>query len=283
MPKTYLADADQVQGSRVNELSWREYFSDPVLLRLIETGLHYNRDLRVTILRVEEARSTFRIQRSERFPEVDLRGQGGRSRIPGDLSSTGNPTTSGNYRAEVGLNTWELDFWGRIRSLEDSVLESWLATDAAAQAVHVTLIAQIANTYLAVRELDERIGIARNSVESRQESYRIFQRRYEVGATSKLDVAQVETLLTQAQSLLVQLQQQYKTQVHALWRLVGSDPGIFPDKTPFDETTVLTPLSAGLPSELMISRPDVIAAEHRLRASNANIGAARAAFSRALC
>jgi NodT family efflux transporter outer membrane factor (OMF) lipoprotein len=122
------------------------------------------------------------------------------------------------------------------------------------------------------------VQIARQSVASREESYRIFQRRYEVGSTARLDVTQVQTLLTQAQSLLAQLEQQRATQINALRLLVGGDPGIEPQQEPFDETTVLAELDAGLPSTLLTSRPDIIAAEHRLLAANANIGAARAAF-----
>src|SRR5690625_95201 len=182
------------------------------------------------------------------------------------------------YRAEVGLTTWEIDLWGRVRNLERAALENWLATEAARQAVHTALIAEVANGYLGLRELEERVEIARQSVATRQASAHIFERRYAVGATARLDVTQVQTLLTQAQSLLAQLEQQRATQLHALQVLVGADPGVLPQKEPFDETTVLAPLDAGLPSELLIRRPDIIAAEHQLRAANANIGAARAAF-----
>jgi len=277
VPQAYPAPA-ATHGAVAHELAWRDFFTDPVLSRLIETALENNRDLRVAALRVDEARSAFRIQRGERFPEISVGGQGARSRLPGDLNASGLPMVGGEYRAEVGLTTWELDLWGRVRSLERSALESWLATEAAGQAVHIALVAQVANGYLAVRELDERVQIARQSVASREESYRIFQRRYEVGSTARLDVTQVQTLLTQAQSLLAQLEQQRATQINALRLLVGGDPGIEPQQEPFDETTVLAELDAGLPSTLLTSRPDIIAAEHRLLAANANIGAARAAF-----
>ena len=265
-------------GAHAGELAWQAYFTDPLLQRLIETALENNRDLRLAALRVEEASAAFRIQRSDRFPAVGVGAQGGRARVPGDLNMSGRSQVGGEYRAEVGLSTWELDLWGRVRNLEDAALQSWLASDAARQAVHLALIAQVADGYLGLREIDERVAIARQTVATREESYRIFRRRVEVGSTSKLDLTQVQTLLNQAQALLTQLEQARATQLHALALLVGADPGPLPTKAPFDETTVLAELRAGLPSELLVSRPDIISAEHQLRAGDANIGAARAAF-----
>lgn len=265
-------------GAHAGELAWQAYFTDPLLQRLIETALENNRDLRLAALRVEEASATFRIQRSDRFPAVGVGAQGGRARVPGDLNMSGRSQVGGEYRAEVGLSTWELDLWGRVRNLEDAALQRWLASDAARQAVHLALIAQVADGYLGLREIDERVAIARQTVATREESYRIFRRRVEVGSTSKLDLTQVQTLLNQAQALLTQLEQARATQLHALALLVGADPGPLPTKAPFDETTVLAELRAGLPSELLVSRPDIISAEHQLRAGDANIGAARAAF-----
>ncbi|MCW4646458.1 efflux transporter outer membrane subunit [Pseudomonas aeruginosa] len=257
---------------------WRSYFTDPILLRLIETALANNRDLRIAMLQVEEARATFSIQRSERVPGVSIDTQAARARTPGDLNFTGRSLVAGEYRAEVGLNSWELDLWGRVRDLEESALQSWLATEAAQQAVRITLISEVADGYLGLRELDERVENARQTVASREESYRIFSRRYEVGAIARLDLIQVQTLLTQAQSLLAELEQSRDSQINALRLLVGGDPGPLPQQGPFDETMVLADLPPGLPSELLARRPDIIEAEHRLRAANADIGAARAAF-----
>ena len=270
--------AGQAEAVRARDLGWRQYFKDPVLSKLIETALANNRDMRVAVLRVEEARAALNLQRSERFPAFTVGGQTVRSRVPGDMNPSGQAVTGGDYRAQIGLTTWELDLWGRVRSLEDAALQGWLASEAGRQAVHVALVSQVANNYLVVRELDERVQIARKSVESRQESYRIFSRRYEVGATSRLDVTQVQTLLTQAQSLLAQLEQQRAVQVHALQQLLGADPGVPLSGAPLNENVMLAELAPGLPSDLMLWRPDIIAAEHTLRAANANIGAARAAF-----
>lgn len=264
-------------GARAQDLPWNEYFTDPALRRLIETALANSRDLRTAALRVEEARAAFGIQRADRFPGVDVGAQGARARTPGDLNVSGDSVVGGEYRAELGLSSWELDLWGRVRNLEASALQNWLATGAARQAVRVALIAQVADGYLGLRELDERVAIARQTVASREASYRIFRRRFEVGATSKLELTQVQTLLTQAQSLHARLAQARARQLHALVQLVGSDPGPLPP-APLDQDAALAELQPGLPSELLANRPDILAAEHRLRAARVDIGAARAAF-----
>ena len=265
-------------GAQTDALAWSAYFTDPVLQQLIETALLNNRDLRLAALRTEEARAAFGIQRSERFPDLNVGGQGGRARVPGDLSGSGRSQVGSEYRAEVGLSSWELDLWGRVRDLETAALQNWLATDAAQQAVYLALIAQVAEGYLGLRELDERVAIAQQTVTTREESYRIFQRRHALGATSKLDLMQVQTLLNQAQMLHAQLQQARGNQLHALAILLGANPGPLPSRAAFNETMVLAELQAGLPADLLSNRPDILSAEHVLRASHANIGAARAAF-----
>ena len=270
--------AADASGANAAELSWQAYFRDPVLQRLIETALVNNRDLRVAALRAEEARAAFRIQRADQFPGFGIDAQSARARVPGDLSATGQSVVAGEYRAEVGLSSWELDLWGRVRNLKESALQSWLATDAGRRAAELALIGQVGDGYLGLRELDERVALARRTVQTREESYRIFSRRHEVGATSKLELTQVQTLLTQAQALLAQLELARAHQLHALGQLLGTHPGALPEATPFDETLLLAELTPGLPSAVLASRPDVAAAEHLLRGANANIGAARAAF-----
>ncbi len=278
VPDTWIDSTQDSQGRAVSTLAWNDYFTDPVLRKLIQTALDNNRDLRVALLQVEEARAAHQIQRAELFPQLNLAAQAARARVPGDLNLTGKPVTSGEYRAEVGVSSWELDLWGRVRSLNDSALQQWLATQAGAQAARTALIAQVASAYLNVRDVSERVALARRTVETRQESFRIFSRRFEVGATSKLDLTQVQMLLSQAQTLLAQLEQARAANIHALGLLIGAHPGPLPEAVPFDETMVLAELAPGLPSELLVTRPDIIAAEHRLMAAHADIGAARAAF-----
>ena len=265
-------------GAHAPDVAWQAYFTDPRLQSLIAQALASNRDMRVAALRVEEARAAYGIQRAEQFPTVALGASGSRTRVPGDLSLTGRAMTSAQYQAGLNVSAWELDFWGRVRSLKDSALQTLLASDEARRAIGVALVAQVANGYLGLRELDERVELARATVDSRAESLRIFTRRFEVGSISKLDLTQVETLLSQALSLSAQLEQARAVQAHALAQLVGGPVDLTPDTRRFDDASVLQPLHAGLPSALLTQRPDLMAAEHQLRAAQANIGAARAAF-----
>lgn len=265
-------------GAHAADIAWQAYFADARLQALIAQALASNRDIRIAALRVEEARAAYGIQRAEQFPTIALGASGSRARVPGDLSVTGRPMTSAQYQTGLNVSAWELDFWGRVRSLKDSALQTLLASDEARRAVGVALVAQVANGYLGLRELDERVALARATVDSRAESLRIFTRRFEVGSISKLDLTQVETLLSQALSLSAQLEQARAVQAHALAQLVGGPVDLTPDTRRFDDASVLQPLHAGLPSALLTQRPDLMAAEHQLRAAQANIGAARAAF-----
>lgn len=268
----------QASGQNATTLGWRSYFTDQRLQALIAQALENNRDLRIAVLRVEEMRATYGIQRAEQFPTVSATADGSRTRTPGDLSVTGKPMTSNRFQVGLGLNTWELDFWGRVRSLKDAALENYLATDSTRHAVALSLITQVANSYLTLREIDERLDLARKTTASREESLRIFRLRVEVGSTSRLDLTQVETLWLQAKALSAQLEQARAVQANALTLLVGAPVSLTPRPGYFDEAGVLGGLRVGLPSELLLQRPDIVAAEHQLKAANANIGAARAAF-----
>lgn len=178
----------------------------------------------------------------------------------------------------MGLAAWELDFWGRVRNLKDAALENYLATDEARRAATIGLIAEVADAYLILRELDERSVLARRTIVSREESFRIFTRRYEIGAIARMDLVQVETLLHQAKTLATQLEQARAAQAHALTLLVGAPLSPLPEDVPVDDRAVLPDLPVGLPADQLLQRPDIVAAEHHLRAAHANIGAARAAF-----
>jgi multidrug efflux system outer membrane protein len=264
-------------GPSAAATGWRAHFADAQLRELIERALANNRDLRTAVLRVEEARASYGIQRADRFPALGVDALGSRARTPGDLNITGRPLVAGQYQAELNLS-WEIDFWGRVRSLEDAALQNFLATEEARRAATVSLVAQVADSYLALRELDERLVLARQTLASREESTRIFRRREQLGAISRLDLAQVETLRTQAQALAVQLEQERAAQAHALALLVGAPAGVAPTRNRLDDDAVMAQLDAGLPSDLLVQRPDIVAAEHQLRAAHADIGAARAAF-----
>jgi NodT family efflux transporter outer membrane factor (OMF) lipoprotein len=260
------------------DLAWREYFTDPALQALIETALENNRDLRVALLRTEEARAAFRIQRAQQAPMVGVGAQHIRTGLPDGLQPLAGRSVLEVNVASVGISSWELDLWGRVRSMKTAALEQWLATEQGHRAVELALVAQVADAYLGLRELDERILLAQQTIASREKSYRIFTRRHEVGAISRLDLKQVETLWLQAVALGAQLEQQRATRINALQVLVGKPFDLPHEDVLLDDSAVMRDLPAGLPSDLLIHRPDIIAAEYQLRAANANIGAARAAF-----
>lgn len=259
-------------------LAWQAFFRDPQLQALITQALANNRDLRAAALRVEEARALYGIQRADLFPTVGVQAGVDRSRTPADLNLTGRPLVGSAYQAGLGLSTWELDLWGRLRSLDDAALQSALASEATRRAAALSLVAQVADAWLELAEIDERLTIARDTIASRQESYRIFARRVEVGATSRLNLTQIETLLTQAQALGAQLEQQRAQRLNALTLLVGAPVDLPVGQARSALDTVFPDIAPGTPSLLLTRRPDVAAAEHRLQAANANIGAARAAF-----
>ncbi|CRQ54582.1 MULTISPECIES: efflux transporter outer membrane subunit [Pseudomonadota] len=282
MPAAYAHGTPSgAQGSTAAAtLAWRDYFTDPVLAQLIAQALANNPDMRTAVLRVREAQAAYGVQRADRLPTIGVGLDATRARTPADLSLSGRAATASQYQAGLGLSSWEIDLWGRIASLNEAALQSFLATDAARRAVSVSLVAEVADAYLGLRELQERLRLAQASETSQRESLRIFTRRLEVGSASRLELTQVQTLLTQAESLVVQVQQERDAQRLALSILVGdlSDAAIPMDDATAVDADILAPVSPGLPSDLLYSRPDVVAAEHQLRGANANIGAARAAF-----
>lgn len=260
------------------ELSWRDYFSDPALQTLIETALEHNRDLRVAALRTEEARAAFRIQRAQQAPTVGVGVQHFRIGLPDTLQPLAGRTVLEVDVASVGISSWELDLWGRVRSMKAAALEQWLATEQGRRAVELALVAQVADAYLGLREVDERIALARQTVKNQEELERIFEKRLELGRGSRLELMQVRTLLTQGKTLQAQLELSHEQQRNALALLLGSEPQLPPPSAPMDDALVMPELMPGLPSDLLVNRPDILAAEHALRARQANIGAARAAF-----
>jgi multidrug efflux system outer membrane protein len=257
---------------------WCDCFTDPMLRALIADALANNRDVRIAVLRVREARSLHGIPRADGLPAAGAGAGASRGRVPADLSGIGGAIVSSQYQASLGVSAWELDFWGRVGSLERAALESYLATDEARRAARLSLIAQVAGAYLQLRELDERALLAGKTIATRNESLRIFTRRYQVGAISRFDLEQVRALASQAEALGSRIEQSRAQALHALTRLVGRTVEPSAAATPLDDGAIVAPPRAGLPSELLTQRPDIMAAEHQLRAANANLGAARAAF-----
>ena len=255
---------------------WRGYFTDPELRTLIERALAGNADLKLALARVQEARAGFGAADAALWPQLDAAATLDRGLVPADLNLTRKPLLGSQYQIGAQLGSWELDLWGRLRSLRGAAQQRWLASDEARHAVALLLVAQVADGYLGLRELDERRALAQRAIDSRNASWHMFKRRYEVGSMSRLEVVQAETLLTQAQALGAQLDQARAACAHALAELVGANGEL--QLASAGVPLELPPLAAGLPSELLLARPDLRAAEHQLRAARANIDAARAAY-----
>lgn len=260
------------------ELDWRSFFPDQKLQALIAAALEHNRDIRIAAARVEEARALYGIARADRLPNVDVAGSGQSVRTPGDLSLTGSRLTSHRYDVGFSLLSFELDFWGRVKSLNEAALSSFLATEEARRALHLSLISEVANAYFTLLEMDERTRLAHETVKSREETRTMIARRREVGLAGDLDFLQADGALEQVRAELASLQRQQAAAANALALLVGWQPSSLPEGRALPDQGIVADLAADLPAEVLLQRPDVLAAEKRLIAANANIGAARAAF-----
>jgi len=253
---------------------WQSYFPDPALHALVEAALANNRDLRLALARVEEARALAGVARADRFPTLAAQADGSRTRTPADLSSTGTARTSSRYDANLGITAFELDFWGRVAALSDAARAQYLASDEAAQSFRVSLIGDVVSTAYQFAALAEQSRLADETLKTRAESLDLIRKRFDAGLASQLDVLAAESLVETVRAQAADLARQRAQAENALRLLVGAT-----DTVP--TASVLAPLSeltAGLPSDVLLRRPDVRAAEQRLIASNANIGAARAAF-----
>jgi multidrug efflux system outer membrane protein len=267
-------------GGEPADLPWRCYFTDPRLQTLIETGLHNNRDLRTAALNVERARALYRVQQTELLPTVDASGQMIQGRVPGTLNVNEDDRshTLKLYRADVGVALWEIDFFGRIRSLAESALQQFFATEQARRGAQILLISEIANAYLTLAADRDSLALSNSTLEAQQAAYNLIMRRFEVGVVPELDVRQSQTRVDSARVNVVRYTEKVARDENALDLLVGAPyvRALLPDG--LKAVTPLPEISAGMPSEVLLRRPDVLEAESLLKAANANIGAARAAF-----
>ena len=255
------------------DIAWQQFFLDPRLKRLIELALQNNRDLRIAVLNIERVRAQYQIQRAEQFPTVFL---GATGLAQPSTTDNGNGTY---YTAGLNVTGYELDLFGRVRSLGDAALQQYFASEEARSAVQMSLVAAVANGYLTLLADDEQLDVTRKTLDTREQSYRLLKLKFDNGAASEYDFAQTVSLLEGARAALALLTRQRAQDLNALVLLVGQAlPKDLPPGLPLDGQGLLTELPAGLPSELLERRPDVRQAERQLRAANANIGAARAAF-----
>jgi multidrug efflux system outer membrane protein len=261
-----------------SETAWREVFPDEKLQKVIELALNNSRDLRLVVLNVEKARALYGIQRAQLFPAVNAVGSGSRTRVPADLSTTGQAGASSQYSVTGGISSWEIDFFGRIQSLKDAALEEYLATDQERRSAQILLISAVANTYLTLAADRENLKLSQSTLEAQEASYRLIKKRYDVGLSNELDLRRSQSQVEAARVDAARNTQLVARDENALNLLVGKP--VPTELLPAQLAGIAPPkeITPGLPSEQLLQRPDVLAAEHRLRESNANIGAARAAF-----
>jgi multidrug efflux system outer membrane protein len=280
-------------GTRTDAVSigWQDFYHDERLRELIALALDNNRDLRIAVQRIEEARGLYRIQRSNQLPQLGLTAGATRSRIgtaslnPAQTGGAGPPINVSGFEVDsydigVGVTSFELDFWGRVRNLSEAARSQYLSTVAAERAFRISLIRDLATAYISSRSLAEQAEQAERTVASREEGLRIAKLRLDAGVTSALDYRQADSLLTQAEAQLASLKNQRAQQRNIVRLLVGApidEESLAPARLLGDQGIVVD-IDAGLPSDLLFNRPDIIAAEENLRAARANIGAARAAF-----
>ena len=262
----------------VQATDWQQVFTDPALKKLIDTALQNNRDLRVAVLNVEAYQAQYRIQRAAQLPDITATGYQARQRIPGTYSG-GASAISNTDSATVGISAYELDMFGRVQSLKDQALEKYLAQEETQRSTQLSLIANVATAYMTLLADHDLLHLAEQTAKSYEQSYQLIQQRYEAGISSSLDVSQSRSNLESVRSSLAQYRRQVALDQNALRLLLGTDiPTGLSSGLPEQDLTLLASLGADMPSSLLTRRPDILAAEHALKAANANIGAARAAF-----
>jgi multidrug efflux system outer membrane protein len=255
------------------DIDWQSFFVDERLKRLIALALQNNRDLRVAVLNIEAARANYGVRRADLYPTIGagLTGQRGPSQLTGQLQTV--------FSAGIQLSAWELDLFGRIRSLGDAAAAQYLASEEGRKAAQISLVAAVANTYLSLLADEELLAITRDTLATREDSFRLNKLKFDNGAASELDLRQAESLLESGKVTLAAVTRQRALDENALVLLIGQPlPADLPPPLSIGEQRLAADLPAGLPSEVLTRRPDVRQAEQQLIAANANIGAARAAF-----
>ncbi|SDA65447.1 outer membrane protein, multidrug efflux system [Pseudomonas sp. NFPP33] len=271
-----VADAN---GTRAQALDWQAFIVDADLRRAVDTALNNNRSLRQALLDIEAARAQYRIQRADRLPSLNANVSGNRQRLPADQSQTGRSEVTSVYQVGLGLAEYEVDLFGRVRNLSESALETYLATEEATRATQISLIAEVIQAYLTRDGALRRKALVEQTLDSRLASLELVSRRREVGAATALDYQEAVGLAEQARAERESTERQLRQADNALALLLGTpDAGRLLPSTPRDELMVLQDIAPGTSSELIERRPDILASEHRLKARNADIGAARAAF-----
>ena len=268
----------QVSSDAKTNLGWQQQFSDPTLQSLIRSALENNRDLRLAALNVQSYEAQYRIQRAAQLPTLAVGASSSRQQTSGDLNGTGAEQISSQHSAEVGITAYELDLFGRVQSLKDQALETYLAQIETQRSTQISLVSSVASAYLTLVADQELLTLSQSTLDTEQESYQLTQKKFELGAASDMELAQSRTTLESARVSTAQYQRQVHQDRNALALLLGTSlPSSLNLPTTLAEVN-FAPIPVGAPSSLLQQRPDILAAEHSLKAANANIGAARAAF-----
>lgn len=275
--ETYPDEPGEAGGSAA-ELGWRDVFGDGRLQALVALALENNRDLRVAALNAERFQALYRIERAPLLPNVNATGTATFQELPSAIPSS-QFAPKEQYSANLNATAWELDLFGRIRSLSDAALQRYFATLEAQRSVHLSLVAQVAIAHFQERSFAEQLELARQTLELVRESHRLTRRAFEAGIASELDLRTAQSQVETARFNLALYEQRYAQALNGLTFLIGRPlPEDLPAPKPLVEASVLADLPAGLPSDLLQRRPDILQAEHELLSANASIGAARAAF-----
>ncbi|GHU05482.1 multidrug transporter [Betaproteobacteria bacterium] len=269
---------DETDSLPAIDLKWQDFFTDAQLQKIIQQALDNNRDLRLAALNVERAQGMYGIQRGDLFPSIAADGGMTKQRQSGDFTEPGRSRKSTQYSAELGFAGWELDFFGRVRSLSEQALEEYLATDEGRRGAQLALISQVARTYFLLAADRENLALARSTLEGQRAGYALIKKRFDVGSVSELDVKRAHIPVDTARSELARYTQLAAQDLNALTLLAGA--AVPEDWLPKDlsATGKLTDVAVGVSSEVLLLRPDVVAAEHHLKGAYASIGAARAAL-----
>jgi outer membrane protein, multidrug efflux system len=271
---------DAADAGPASDIGWREFFPDPELQDLIARALNNNRDLRIATLNVEAARAQYRIRRADLVPAIDAQGQANNQRVPASLSQTGERTLNRSYSAGLGVSAFELDLFGRVRSLRRAALEDFFSIEANRTAAQLTLVSEVANAWLTLIADRELLKLAQGTRESQRKSYDLTKLRFDQGVSSEIDLHRSETAWREAEVDIAAQTRRVAQDRNALALLVGESLAaeVAGGEHAIEAQTFTRELPVGLPSVVLTRRPDVVAAEHALRAANADIGAARAAF-----
>ena len=276
-PQGPAYESAKAPGQAAAEQGWKQFFHDPALQQLIQVALENNRDLRVAALNIDAYAAQYRIQRADLFPAVSATGSGSRQRVPARASQTGEAAISSSYSATLGISAYELDLFGRVRSLSEQALQSYFATEEARRSTQISLVASVANAYLTWQADKELLKLTQDTLGAYDQSLKLTSRSAEVGVASALDLSQARTAVENARVQLARYTRQVAQDENNLTLLLGTGLPANLNSQPLSDD-LLSEMPAGLPSDLLQRRPDILQAERNLLAANANIGAARAAF-----